>query len=117
MLIDFASLSVLPEQPPEDPLSPHPEHLGRHTRLGGTLPLSRASVASLSLRRQQIPCACPRVHGRGLDDDVALFDELLDMRARVGVGNVGLLGWVKPYFALADASHGGGYAFLGAEVD
>ena len=49
MLVDLASLPVLAQQAAEDTLAPHPEDLGGHAGLGGTLPLSGASVAPLGL--------------------------------------------------------------------
>jgi hypothetical protein len=42
-------------------------------------------------------------HG-GFRDDVTVLKELLDVLARVGVADLGLLSRIKPYFALANAS-------------
>jgi hypothetical protein len=117
MLVDFARLSVLPQQPPQDTLTPHPEHLRWHARLGRSLSLTRAGVPPLPLRRQQCARASARVDGRGLDDDVALLDQLLYMRTAVGVPDLRLLGGVEPDFALPDALDGGGEAFLGTEIN
>lgn len=117
MLIDLARFSVLSQQPSQHPLSPHPYDLRWHTRLARTLPLSRAGVTSLALRCERIASACTRVDGGGLDDHAAVLDELLDVCARVGVANFGLLSGVEPDFALTDARDGGGEPLLRTEID
>ena len=117
MLIDFARLPVLPQQPTKNPLPPHPLDLRRHTSLSGTLPLTRASVTALALRRKEFLCAGARVDGGWLDDDASVLDELLDVGARVGIANLRLLNRVKPDFALADAGDGRGEPLLRTEVD
>ena len=117
MLIDLTRLPVLPQQPTQHPLSPHPKHLGGHTRLSGTLPLTRAGVATLALRGVEIARAGAGVDAGGLADDELILEELLDVCARVGVADLRLLSGVEPDLALADASDGRGEALLGAEVD
>ena len=104
MLVDLSSLPVLPQQPTQHPLSPHPLHLGGHASLSGTLPLSGTGVTTLALSGEELLCARAGVDGGGLDDDAAVLDELLDVRAGVGVPDLSLLSGVQPYFALADAS-------------
>ena len=117
VLVDLASLPVLPQQPTENPLPPHPLDLGGHTGVGGTLPLTGAGVATLALRGEEVPGACAGVDGGGLDDNAAVLDELLYMGARVRVANLRLLVGVEPDFALADAGDGRGEALLRPEVD
>ena len=112
MLVDLARLPVLPEQPPQHPLPPHPQHLARHPRLRRTLSLTGAGVAALSLRREEVARACARVHGGGLDDDAPVLDQLLDVDARVGIADLGLLSGVEPDYALADACDARGEALL-----
>ena len=112
MLVDLPGLSVLPQQSPQNPLSPHPQDLRGHTGLGRTLSLTGASVAALALRSEEVAGACTRVDGGGLDDDPAILDELFDVRAGVGVADLSLLGGVEPDFALADAGDARGEAFL-----
>jgi hypothetical protein len=116
MLIDLSCLPVLSQQPPKNPLPAHPEHLGGHTRLGRTFPLSSTGVAALALGGEQIAGAGARVDRRRLDDHTAVLDEFLDARARVGAGDFGCLGGVEPDLALADAGDRGGEALLGAKV-
>ena len=117
VLIDLARLSVLSQQPSQHPLSPHPHDLRRHARLTRTLPLSRAGVTSLALRCERIAGACARVDGGGLDDHAAVLDELLDVCARVGIPDFGLLSGVEPDFALTDARDGGGEPLLRTKID
>ena len=112
MLVDLAGLSVLPQQPPENSLSPHPDDLGRHTGIGGTLALTDTGVATLALGGQEFTGAGTGVDGGGLDDDATVLDELLHMGSRVGVANLRLLGGVEPDFALPDAGDARGEALL-----
>jgi hypothetical protein len=57
------------------------------------------------------------VHGDGLADDEAIFDELADGLAGVGVADFALFVGIKPDLALAAADHRGRKALLGAEID
>ena len=117
MTVDLAGLPVLPEQAAEDALAAHPEDLYGHAGVCGTLALTVAGVAALALGGEELEGALAGVDGRLLDDDAVVFDELLDVRARVGVADLRLLSGVEPDLALADASDGRGEALLGAEVD
>jgi hypothetical protein len=117
VLVDLAGFAVLAEEAAEDPLAAHPEHLGGHAGLGRTLTLTRAGVTALALGREQGDGAGAGMHGRGLDDDATVLNELLNVRARVGVADLRLLGRVEPDLALADASDGRGEPLLGAQVD
>ena len=47
MAVDLALLAVLAEESSEDSLSPHPEDLGGHAGLGGTLSLTGTGVTTL----------------------------------------------------------------------
>ncbi len=112
MLIDLARLPVLPQQPTQNSLSPHPLNFCWHTRLRGTLPLTRASVTTLTLGGKELLCARAGVDGGGLDDNASVLNELLDMDAGVGVADLRLLSGVKPNFTLADACDGRGEPLL-----
>lgn len=57
------------------------------------------------------------MHRHRLADDEAIRDQLADRLARVGVGDLVLFVRVEPDLAFATADHGGGQAFLRAEVD
>ncbi len=117
VLVDLARLPVLPQQPTQNPLPPHPKDLRGHTRIGSTLPLTGASVTTLALRGEEVPSARTRVNSGRLDDNAAVLDELLDMGAGVGVADLSLLIGVEPDFSLADARDGCGEALLRSEVD
>jgi hypothetical protein len=117
MAVDLAGLAVLAQQAAEDTLAAHPEDLGRHAGVGGTLALSGAGVAALALGREQLECALARVDGRGLDDDAVVLEELLDVCARVGVADFALLVRVEPNFALANTGDGRGEPLLGTQID
>ena len=53
----------------------------------------------------------------GLDNDMAILDELSDVFAWVGIADLSLFGGVKPDFALANAGDAGGEALLRTEID
>jgi len=68
VLVDLATLSVLPQQSSKDSHSSEPLHLGGHSGLGGTLPLTGTGVSAESLGGVQLPGSGSRVDGGGLDD-------------------------------------------------
>ena len=80
MLVDLARLPVLPQQPAQHPLPPHPQHLRRHTCVGGTLPLTEATVATVATGQVQLAGARPGVGGDGLADDEAIGDQLAALK-------------------------------------
>ena len=53
----------------------------------------------------------------GFDNDSAIFDKFLDVRAGVGIPDFGLFGGVEPDFALADACDSCGEPLLRTEID
>jgi len=53
----------------------------------------------------------------GLDNDIPILDELLDMRTRVCVTDFCLFVGVEPDLALTDVGDGGGEPLLRTEVD
>lgn len=108
MLVNLASLPVLPQEPPEDPHPSQPHDLGRHPRLGRTLPLTRPRVPSLPLGSLHVPNPGTGVDDGGLDDDVSILEELADAGSGVGVANLGGLLGVEPDLPLADAGDVGG---------
>lgn len=112
VLVNLASLSVLPQQPPQNSLSTHPEHFRRHPGLARTLPLTGASVSSLSLCGQKSLRSGARVHRCGFDNHTTILDEFLDVRAGVGIADFSLLSGVKPDFAFANAGDARGEALL-----
>ena len=112
VLVNLARFPVLPQQPTQNPLPPHPLDLRGHTSIGGTLPLTGAGVTALALGGEELLRACARVDGGGLDDDASVLDELLDMGAGVGVPDLSLLSGVQPDFALSYPRDGCGEPLL-----
>ena len=108
VLVNLASLPVLSEEPPEDPHAAQPHDLGRHPRLGRTLPLSGTGVPSLPLGGLHVPNSGTRVDDGGLDDDVSILEELADSGSGVGVANLGSLLGVEPDLSLTDTGDVGG---------
>jgi hypothetical protein len=94
MLVDFACFSVLPQQPSQNPLSPHPLYFCGETSLSSTFPLTGTSVTTLALSSKEVAGAGTRVDNGRLDDDATVFDEFLDVRARVSVPDLCLLSGV-----------------------
>lgn len=117
MFVDLACFSVFPQQPSQNPLSPHPLHLGGETSLSGTLPLTRTSVTTLTLSSKKVAGAGTGVDNGGLYDDPTIFDEFLYVRAGVGIPDLSLLSGVEPDFALANTGDGSGESLLRTKVD
>jgi hypothetical protein len=117
VLVDLAGGAVADEQTTEDTHAAHPEDLGGHTGVLGTLALTETTVATVAAGLVELTGAGTGVHGDGLADDEAIADELADSLAGVGVGDLVHLIGVEPNLALAAADHGGGEALLGAKVD
>lgn len=117
VLVDLAAGTVLDEETAEDTQAAHPQDLGRHTGIGGTLALTVATVAAFAAGEVELTGSGPRVHGHGLSDDEAIGDELADGLAGVGVGDLALLVGVEPDLALAAADDRRGQALLSSQVD
>jgi hypothetical protein len=117
VLVDLAASTVLDEKTAEDTETAHPEDLGRHTGVGGTLALTIATMTALAAGKVQLASTGARVLGHGLADDEAIGDELSDRLARVGVGDLALLVGVEPDLALAAADDRRGQALLGSQID
>jgi hypothetical protein len=76
---DLLGLAVLSEQASENALSPHPEHLLGHSRVLGTLPLTEAGVAALSLGLVDSLDAGSGVHVHLALHDDAVLQQLPDV--------------------------------------
>mmetsp|Transcript_10882 Transcript_10882/g.29085 ORF Transcript_10882/g.29085 Transcript_10882/m.29085 type:complete len:233 (+) Transcript_10882:38-736(+) len=84
VLVDLLLLPVLPEEPPQNPLPPHPKHLGGHPRLPRAAALADARVPPLALGLEVLPDARAGMHLDSLADDEAVLDQLADVETRVG---------------------------------
>lgn len=89
----------------------------RHTGIGGTLPLSKATVATNPTGEVQLTGTGTRVHSDWLADDEAIGDELADGLAGVGVGDLVDLIGIEPDLALAAAEDVSREALLSSQVD
>lgn len=117
MLVNLPAGPILDQQSPQHPQASHPQHLTRHPRILGPLPLSETSVSPDAPRGGQLARLGAGVHGHGLTDDETVGHELADGLAGVGVADFVDFVGVKPDLALAAAYDGGGEALLGAKVD
>lgn len=117
VLVDLAGGAVLHEKTAQNTKATHPEDLGGHTGIGGTLALTVTTVATDSAGEVQLAGAGARVHGDGLADDEAIGDQLADGLAGVGVRDLALLVGVEPDLALAAAGDRRGEALLSSQVD
>lgn len=115
VLVDLAGLTVLLQQPPQNPHPSEPLDLGRHTGLGGTLSLTETSVSTGTLGGGVLPSTGTRVDDGGLnnavnggqhdaralvpdgkDSHVTILEELPDTGSGVGLANLGGLLGVEP---------------------
>jgi len=112
MFVDLASLPVLPQQPPQHSLSPHPQNLCWHSRFCSTFSFTRASMTTLPLCSKKVAGACSRVDSSGFDNNATILDEFLNVCARICISNFSLFSGVKPDFTLANACDTGSEAFL-----
>ena len=117
VLIDLARSTVLDEKATENTQTTHPQNLLGHTSIGGTLPLTVATVTTLSAGKVQLTSSRTGVLGDRLADDEAIGDQFSDRLTRVGVRNFGLLVGIKPDLALAAADDGGREALLSSQID
>lgn len=78
VLVDLARGAVLHEETAEDTHAAHPEDLGRHTGVGGTLALTVAGVATSTAGLLEGASPRPGVHDIWLLDDQAVRDQLAD---------------------------------------
>jgi hypothetical protein len=117
VLVDLAVVAVLDEEAAEDAEAAHPEDLAGHTSVGGTLPLTETTVATIAASKVQLTGTGPGVGGDGLADDETIGDELADGLARVGVADLVDLVGIEPDLVLAAANDRGGQALLSTEVD
>jgi hypothetical protein len=99
--IDFLGVSISTEESTEDSLSAHPDELGRHTGVSGSLSATGTVMATSALG--SVPSLCT---GSGVDGDLTSHDEvILSQLANVlaGVGESDFTGFVgvHPYSFLS----------------
>ena len=81
VLGDFLSLTVLFQKSSEDSLSSHPKDLGWHTGIGGTLSLTVALVATLSLGLMHSLASRAGVHLDLTSHDETILNKFADVLA------------------------------------
>lgn len=74
-------------------------------------------MTTLALSSKKVAGAGAGVDNSRFYNDPTVFDEFLDVRARVCVPDLCLLSGIEPDFALANASDGCGESLLGTKVD
>jgi hypothetical protein len=79
VLGDLLGLSVLLEKSSEDSLSSHPQDLGGHSCVSGTLSLSHTVVSSLSLSLVDSLASGSGVHSDLSLHDKTVLEQLLDV--------------------------------------
>jgi len=112
MAVDLLVLSVLLEETAKNAHPPHPQLLHGHTRIGGTLALTRSGVTALSSGQSVLPCPGARMNGLRLLDDQSVLDQAPDVLSRVRVGNFIDFVGVHPNFVTPALENGGGKPFL-----
>ena len=117
MLVDLASLTVLPEQATQHTLTAHPLDLGREASLSGTLTLTVAGVTTDTLGGVQVAGTLTRVRDKGLLDNLTILDQLANVRAGVRVRNVALLSGVEPDLTLTHTEDGRSQTPLNTKVN
>merc|ERR1719394_1435046 len=110
--INLLGLPISLKQPPENTHPHDPHSLLGGSGILGTLALSETSVPSLPACFVVLANAGPGVDSNRLLDDKTILDELADVLARVGVGNLVDLVGVQPLLVLAALHDAGGKALL-----
>jgi hypothetical protein len=117
VLVDLTGFSVLAEKTTEDTHTAHPQDLTRHTSIGSTLALTVAHVATSTLSSGVLTNAEARVADLGLADDKTVLDELANVLARVGIGDlIGFVG-VEPNLSLTTLENAGSKFLLASKVN
>jgi len=112
MAIDLLVLSVLLEETAQDAHPPHPQLLDGHTRVSGTLALTRARMTTLSPGQSILPRPSARMNGLRLLDDQSVLNQAADVLSRICVRNLIDFVGVHPDFVPPALENGGGKPFL-----
>mmetsp|Transcript_25896 Transcript_25896/g.64115 ORF Transcript_25896/g.64115 Transcript_25896/m.64115 type:complete len:264 (-) Transcript_25896:33-824(-) len=112
VLVELLLLAVLLEKAAQHTHAADPLDLDRHPRLLGAPTLTMPHMPSLALRLSPCVGASPRVHFLRLLNDKAVLDQLADVLARIGHGDLVDLIRVEPDLSLATFEHGRRQALL-----
>lgn len=114
--VDLTRVSVLSQQSSQHPQSSHPQHLGWHTGVLGTLSLTETHVSTVSLGLGHDSGRGSGVSSNGLLHDSTVLVELSDGSTRVGRGQFGGLIRVQPNLSLTNTDNAGSKSLLSSEV-
>ena len=112
VLVDLVGLTVLSQQTTKDTNAAHPEELLRDTGVHGTTALTVTSVVTASLGVVTNMHASTGVHQLVLADNETVLNELADVLARVGEGNLGNFRGVHPHSTLSALENGSSKSLL-----
>lgn len=112
VLVDFGGGTVFTKHSAKNAHASDPDGLGREAGFTSTGSLTTASVASLGLGLSVSLVSGRRVNSIRLADDETILDELANILARVGVGDLVDLVRVQPHLALTAVQYGSGEALL-----
>lgn len=94
MSVDLTGGSVLGQQSSQDSQSSHPQNLGWHSCVGGTLSLTVTHVSTTSLGFSQGSGVSSGVDGGWLLDDGAVLVQLSDGCSGVSLSKFSSLSWI-----------------------
>merc|ERR1719411_476320 len=94
--IDLLSLPVSLEESPNNTHSPNPQGFLRHPGILGSFPLSEPGMTTFSSSLVILAHARPGVDSHRFLDDQTILDELPDVLARIGIGDLVDLIGVEP---------------------
>lgn len=107
VLVNLLGLAVLAEKATEHALPAHPQNLDGRTRVGRTLPLTVASVATLGLGLHEALVARLGVHRRGLTPNKVVLNQLANRLTAARALDIIRLVRVAPHAPLAHLEHRG----------
>merc|ERR1719491_1041307 len=88
VLVNLFGLPVLAQQTAKHTQTPHPKHLCRHACLTSSTTLAQTCMSSLSLGIEVLADPRSGVHLDRLAVDETILDELADVEARIGHGDL-----------------------------
>lgn len=116
VLVDLTGVSVFSQQSSQDSQSSHPDDLGGHTSVSGTLSLTVTHVSTVTLGLSMSSSSGSRVDGDRLLDDGTVTVQLSDGQTRVSSGQLGGLVRVQPDLSLTNANDAGCKSLLSSKI-
>lgn len=116
VLVDLASISVLGQQSSQDSQSSHPNNLGWHTSVLGTLSLTVTHVSTSSLGLSVSSSSRSGVDGHWLLDNGTVTVQLSDGLTGVSRSQLGGLVRVQPNLSLTNTDDTGSESLLSSKI-